>query len=61
MKKYAIILLCFWLIDQSANAQGCVAIRNISGFGQYNLNDNAFSTTDWQLNINNRYFKAFRD
>lgn len=36
-------------------------VRNISGFGQYNLTDNRFSTTAWQLNINSRYFKAFRD
>lgn len=61
MKKYAILLSCLWLIIQSANSQGCIAIRNISGFGQYNLTDNAFSTSNWQLNINNRYFKAFRD
>jgi hypothetical protein len=36
-------------------------VRNISGFGQYNLTDNAFSSHDWQLNITNRYFKAWRD
>jgi hypothetical protein len=42
-------------------SQGCIAVRNISGFGQYNLTDNAFTTTNWQLNINNRYFKSFRD
>ena len=36
-------------------------VRNISGFGQYNLTDNAFTNSNWQLNINNRYFKAFRD
>ncbi|MFC0772450.1 hypothetical protein [Terrimonas alba] len=61
MKKSVIILLSFWLFDQSANSQGCVVVRNISGFGQYNLTDNAFTTSDWQLNINNRYFKAFKD
>jgi len=61
MKKSIIVLLSFWLFDQSANSQGCVVVRNISGFGQYNLTDNAFTTSDWQLNINNRYFKAFKD
>jgi hypothetical protein len=36
-------------------------VHNISGFGQYNFADKSFSISDWQLNINNRYFKAFRD
>jgi hypothetical protein len=61
MKKITILLLGFWFINQTVQSQGCIAIRNISGFGQYNLTDNAFSTSDWQLNINSRYFKSFRD
>ena len=61
MKKITILFFSFWLLDPSANSQGCIAVRNISGFGQYNLADNAFSSSDWQLNITNRYFKAFRD
>lgn len=61
MKKINFLLLSFWLFNQQAQSQGCIAIRNISGFGQYNLTDNAFSTSDWQLNIANRYFKSFRD
>ncbi len=55
------LLLGVWLFNQTIQSQGCIAIRNISGFGQYNLTDNAFSTSDWQLNINSRYFKSFRD
>lgn len=42
-------------------SQGCIAVRNISGFGQYNLTSNAFTTSQWQVNINTRYFKAYRD
>jgi hypothetical protein len=61
MKKSVIFLFCCWVFHQPANSQGCIAVRNISGFGQYNLSDNAFSTSDWQLNITNRYFKAYRD
>lgn len=61
MKKITLLLLSFWFFDQTVQSQGCIAIRNISGFGQYNLTDNAFSTTDWQLNITTRYFKSFRD
>ncbi len=61
MKKIIIFLLSFWLLNQTARSQGCIAVRNIAGFGQYNLTDNAFSTADWQLNINTRYFRSFRD
>lgn len=60
MKK-SVLLLSFYLLNQVAHSQGCIAIRNISGFGQYNLTDNAFSTSDWQLNVNTRYFRSFRD
>jgi hypothetical protein len=61
MKKLVILLLGSLFFKQPVQSQGCVVIRNISGFGQYNLTDNAFSTSDWQLNINNRFFKSFRD
>ncbi len=43
------------------NAQGCVAIRNISGFGQYHFEDKTFSEHKWQINFNNRYFKSYKD
>ena len=61
MKKLLLLLSAVIIIISSVRSQGCVAVRNISGFGQYNLTDNAFSTSDWQLNISNRYFKSFRD
>src|SRR5690242_8912217 len=61
MKKFIILLFAATLSTQFVNAQGCIVVRNISGFGQYNLTDNAFTVSDWQLNINNRYFKAFKD
>jgi hypothetical protein len=61
MKKLFFLLFGCGLYCLHVQSQGCIAVRNISGFGQYNLADNAFSTSDWQLNIVNRYFKAFRD
>jgi hypothetical protein len=61
MKKILLLMIAALLINVAGKGQGCVAVRNISGFGQYNLTDNAFSTSDWQLNINTRYFKSFRD
>jgi hypothetical protein len=61
MKKFFIFLSVTLLHSNLARPQGCVMVRNISGFGQYNLTDNAFSTSDWYLNFNTRYFKAWRD
>jgi len=61
MKKLILFLLTALLFVNFAHTQGCIVVRNISGFGQYNLTDNAFSASDWQLNINSRYFKAWRD
>jgi len=61
MKKYTILFFSLCLLSHAANSQGCVVVRNISGFGQYRFGDNAFSTSEWQLNINNRYFKAYKD
>lgn len=49
------------LYTYTAEAQGCIMIRNISGFGQYNMTDNKFSNSRWQLNIVNRYFRSFRE
>jgi hypothetical protein len=61
MKKLIILLFSAILYAKTASPQGCIMIRNISGFGQYNITDNGFSVSEWQLNINNRYFKSFRD
>lgn len=61
MKKLIILFSAILLFDHFSFSQGCIAVRNISGFGQYNLTDNAFSVSDWQININNRYFKAYHD
>jgi hypothetical protein len=61
MKKLILFLSGFLCLNNYARSQGCIMVHNISGFGQYNFADRSFSTSDWQLNINNRYFKAFRD
>ncbi len=61
MKKLITFFFVFVLFYNYAKSQGCIAVRNISGFGQYNLTENAFSTSSWQLNINTRYFKAYHD
>jgi hypothetical protein len=61
MKKLIILSVVLLFFTGIALSQGCIAVRNISGFGQYNLTDNGFSTSAWQLNINNRFFKAYHD
>jgi hypothetical protein len=61
MKHFIIALVATLAISNTLHSQGCIMVRNISGFGQYNLADNAFTTSEWSLNINNRYFKAYRD
>ena len=50
-------LTCF----HTVYPQGCIMIRNISGFGQYNITDHSFSNSSWQVNIVSRYFKSFRE
>jgi len=61
MRKLTALLSLYLLLSIHAKSQGCIMIRNISGFGQYNFTDNAFSTSEWQLNLTNRYFKSYRD
>src|SRR5437660_833923 len=61
MKKFISLPVSFLLLTHCTQGQGCIMVRNISGFGQYNLADNSFSTSEWQLNIANRYFKSYHD
>src|SRR5215217_6444590 len=59
--KVFIMAITAACISTTAHTQGCIMVRNISGFGQYNLRAKSFTTSDWQLDITNRYFKAYRD
>lgn len=59
--KTFITFLCAVLLSTLVHSQGCIIVRNVSGLGQYNLTSNSFSSSTWQLSINNRYFKAYRD
>jgi len=61
MKKLLILVCVGILTGHTIYAQGCIMVRNISGFGQYNLTDHSFSSSTWQLNIVSRYFKSFRE
>ena len=61
MKKVFIIGLSMLITSSTAIAQGCVIVRNISGFAHYNFNDKAFSMSEWIVDVNSRYFRSFRD
>lgn len=59
--KTFILFLCTVLLSTFAHSQGCIIVRNVSGLGQYNVTSKSFSASEWQLSINNRYFRAYRD
>ncbi|HEV8286357.1 MAG TPA: hypothetical protein VGQ09_18745 [Chitinophagaceae bacterium] len=61
MKKLFILLFLLQVFVANAYTQGCVIVRNISGFAHYNFKDHAFSMSEWVLDVNSRYFKSFRD
>jgi hypothetical protein len=61
MKKFIITAVVFFGLVTFGRSQGCIIVRNVSGLGQYNLTSKSFSTSNWQIGINNRYFKAYRD
>ena len=48
-----ILFLCF-----ESKSQGCVAIRNLAGFGQFAALGYKETKNEWMLDINNRYFHA---
>ena len=57
MKKLLLAVFPVLLSTGNADAQGCVAIRSNGG---YCSRTHSAHQTDWNLSINNRYFKSFR-
>ena len=43
----------------AAHSQGCVAIRNLAGFGSFASLGYAQTQNTWSLDMNNRYFQAY--
>lgn len=60
MKKIIICTLVILLKSHLVLCQGCVAMRNLSGFGQFASLGYKQSDEKWMLNINNRYFDAWK-
>jgi hypothetical protein len=59
MKKLSILFLAFFLLVNFCRSQGCVAMRNITGFGQFAQLGYEKSDEQWVMDINSRYFKAY--
>ncbi len=58
MKKILVFVMILGFASQWAHSQGCITMRNITGFGQYNLFSRTYVQSDWQLSIANRFFVA---
>lgn len=58
MKSYIISWACLLLTGMNCEGQGCVAIRNLAGFGQFAALGYTENQNEWLLDINNRYFQA---
>ena len=60
MKKVIILFIStVILFNHAVRSQGCVAIRNLAGFGQFASLGYTKSPDTWSLDINNRYFEAW--
>src|SRR2546423_58490 len=59
MKRFFVLLLCFGFLYQPCRSQGCVAIRNLSGFSQLAGLGYGQSNNKWMLDVDNRYFEAY--
>jgi len=54
---FPMIMSLFFAI--AAQSQGCVAIRNLAGFGSFASLGYAQTQNTWSLDVNNRYFQAY--
>ena len=60
MKKIITCVLIILVKSLTCFPQGCIAIRNLAGFGQFAHLGYAESKEKWMVNINNRYFEAWK-
>ncbi len=60
MKKSILLSAAFLLFSLFTHSQGCIAVRNISGFGQFAQLGYGQSNDKWMLDINNRYYEAWK-
>ena len=62
MKKLILLLsLAVVLSTSNSYSQGCVMIRSINGFGQYNGLNNSFTNSEWQITVSSRYYSSYKN
>jgi hypothetical protein len=44
-----------------AFSQGCIAIRNLTGFGQFMIPEYGEEPVKWMVNVNTRYFRSYEE
>jgi hypothetical protein len=54
-KQIIIVLLLCVLLSFQARSQGCIAVRNLTGFGQFGLPQYNEEPIKWLVNVNTRY------
>jgi hypothetical protein len=59
MKKLTFIVFIFLFSINFCHSQGCIAMRNITGFGQFAQLGYESNNDQWVMDINSRYFKAY--
>ncbi|HSZ86463.1 MAG TPA: hypothetical protein VK787_10555 [Puia sp.] len=59
MRKLTYLLFMVLLFfGENARSQGCIAIRNLAGFGQFAQLGYAQTKDKWMMDVDNRYFAA---
>jgi len=61
MKKLIVLLLIAVFFSHHSYSQGCVMIRSINGFGQYNGLNNSFTNSEWQITVSSRYYSSYKN
>jgi hypothetical protein len=60
MKRSIIVSILLISGVACCKSQGCVAMRNLPGFGQFSQLGYGQSTDKWFLDVDNRYFDAYK-
>ncbi len=59
MRRFLVLPVVFLSCFSIAHGQGCVAVKNLAGFGQFAALGYKETPDTWSLDINNRYFEAW--
>jgi len=59
MKKILLAFLVMSSFMTNTRSQGCIAIRNLAGFGEFAQLGYGDNNQNWMVSISNRYFKSW--